>query len=75
MNRLVHPRPKHYTGVLIRLNRPLDLNSRDHHAAPDFSLKVTPPVSEEHEQDVLLVAPIVVEAPQKEQLFSPEALS
>jgi hypothetical protein len=60
---------------LDRLNRRIDLKYRDYSTALDFSLKATPPKSEEHEQDVLFDAPIVVEPPQKETLFPPEPMA
>ena len=72
---LFDPGPKTYTHLIDRLNRRIDLKYHDHSTALDFTLKATPPKSEEHEQDVLFDAPIVVEAPQEETLFPPEALS
>jgi hypothetical protein len=72
MNRMFDPGPKAYTHLIDRLSRRIDLKYRDYSTALDFSLKATPPKSEEHEQDVLFAARPIVEAPQKESLFSPE---
>lgn len=72
--KLFDPGPKTYGHLIDRLSRRIDLKYRDYSTALGFSLKPTPPKSEENEQEALFVAPIVVEAPQKETLFSPEAL-
>ena len=73
--KLFDPGPKTYTHLIDRLNRQLDAKYKDHHTALTFSLKATPPKSEEHEQDVLFDAPIVVEPPQEETLFPPEPMA
>jgi hypothetical protein len=74
-SRIFDPGPKSYTHLLDRLNRHIDLKYRDYSTALTFSLKATPHISEEHEQEALFVAPIVVEAPQEEMLFPPESLT
>ncbi len=75
MNRMFDPGPKTYSHLLDRLNRQNDLKYRDYSTALEFTLKATPPESEEHEQDVLFVVPPVVDRPQEETLFPPESLA
>ena len=75
MNRMFDPGPKTYTHLLDRLNRHIDLKYRDYSTALDFTLKATPPKSEENEQEILFRAETIVEAPQKEALFSPDSLA
>ena len=75
MNRMFDPGPKTYAHLLDRLNCRIDLKYRDHSTALDFTLKATPSKSEENEQDVLFRAENLVEAPQKETLFSPDSLA
>ena len=75
MHRIFDPGPKTYTHLLDRLNRHIDLKYRDHSTALDLTLKATPPKSEENEQEILFRAETIVEAAQKEVLFSPDSLA
>ena len=61
---LFDPGPKTYAHLIDRLNRRTDLKYRDYSTALDFTLKATPSVSVEHEQDALFVAPPVVDSAQ-----------
>jgi hypothetical protein len=73
--KLFDPGPKTYSHLLDRLNRRIDLRYRDYSTAVNFTLQPAPPVSDEHEQDVLFEAPALVEPPQKENLFSFDSLA
>jgi hypothetical protein len=75
MNRMFDPGPRIYTHLIDRLNRRNDLKYRDYSTALDFTLKATPPVADQHEQDALFVVPQIVDAPQEETLFSPDLLA
>ena len=75
MNRMFDPGPKTYAYLLDRLSRQIDLKYRDHSTALDFTLKATPPNSEEYEQDALFEVPPVTEAPQEVVLFPPDSLA
>lgn len=70
MNRIFDPGPKTYSHLLDRLDRQIDLKYLDHSTALDFQLKSAKPVSEENEQGVLFVAPILVEAAPKKKRSS-----
>ena len=75
MERIFDPGPKVYAHLIGRLNRRNNLRYRDDSTALDFTLKATPPISEESEQDVFFRAENIVEAPQRETLFSPDSLA
>jgi hypothetical protein len=75
VHRIFDPGPKTYKRLLDRLDRQIGLKYKDYSTALDFTLKATPSKSEGNEQEVLFVAANIVEAPQKEDLFSPKALS
>ena len=69
------PGPKVYAHLIGRLNRRNNLRYRDDSTALDFTLKATPPISEESEQDVFFRAANIIDPPQEETLFSPEPLA
>ncbi len=75
MNRMFDPGPRTYTNLIDRLNRQLDIKYRDCTTALDFTLKATPPNSEEYEQDPLFEIAAIFVAPQEETLFPPDLLA
>jgi hypothetical protein len=75
MNRMFDPGPTTYKPLLDQLDRQIGLKYRDCSTALNFALKAMPPKSEGNEQQALFLAANVVEAPQKEALFSPDTLA